>query len=60
VIEEIAYDRDDSVLVLTGTSISVMKRSPLADVVVSSDTTAFSDLPHLAFGVAPGDGLFVV
>jgi enoyl-CoA hydratase/carnithine racemase len=32
----------------------------LADVVVASDTTVFSDLPHLAFGIAPGDGLFVV
>src|SRR5690349_24977244 len=32
----------------------------LADVVIASDTTVFSDLPHLAFGIAPGDGLFVV
>jgi enoyl-CoA hydratase/carnithine racemase len=26
----------------------------LADVVIASDTTEFSDLPHLAFGIAPG------
>ena len=32
----------------------------LADVVIASDTTVFSDMPHLAFGIAPGDGLFVV
>jgi enoyl-CoA hydratase/carnithine racemase len=32
----------------------------LADVVIAADTTVFSDLPHLAFGIAPGDGLFVV
>jgi enoyl-CoA hydratase/carnithine racemase len=32
----------------------------LADVVIASDTTVFSDVPHLAFGIAPGDGLFVV
>ena len=32
----------------------------LADVVIASDTAVFSDLPHLAFGIAPGDGLFVV
>ena len=32
----------------------------LADVVVASDTTVFSDLPHLALRIAPGDGLFVV
>jgi enoyl-CoA hydratase/carnithine racemase len=32
----------------------------LADVIVASDTTVFSDYPHLAFGIAPGDGLFVV
>jgi enoyl-CoA hydratase/carnithine racemase len=31
----------------------------LADVVIASDTTVFSDT-HLAFGIAPGDGLFVV
>jgi enoyl-CoA hydratase/carnithine racemase len=28
----------------------------LADVVIASDTTVFSDLPNLAFGIAPGDG----
>jgi enoyl-CoA hydratase/carnithine racemase len=32
----------------------------LADVVIAADTTVFSDVPHLAFGIAPGDGLFVV
>ena len=32
----------------------------LADVVIASDTTVFSDMPHLAFGIAPGDGLAVV
>jgi enoyl-CoA hydratase/carnithine racemase len=32
----------------------------LADVVIASDTAVFSDMPHLAFGIAPGDGLFVV
>ena len=32
----------------------------LADVVIASDTTVFSDMPHLAFGIAPGDGLVVV
>jgi enoyl-CoA hydratase/carnithine racemase len=31
----------------------------LADVVVASDTTVFSDFPHPAFGVVPGDGLHV-
>jgi enoyl-CoA hydratase/carnithine racemase len=32
----------------------------LADVVIASETAVFSDTPHLAFGIAPGDGLFVV
>ena len=32
----------------------------LADVVIASETAVFSDAPHLAFGIAPGDGLFVV
>ena len=32
----------------------------LADVVIASDTAVFSDAPHLAFGIAAGDGLFVV
>src|SRR4029077_19709321 len=31
----------------------------LPDVVIAADTSVFSDLPHLAFGIAPGDGLFV-
>lgn len=109
-IEEITFDRDNSVLVLTGTGDRFMTEidgpslgdltkpmnadiiyvegrrglqhlvdleipivaavngpvsvhseyTLLADVVVASDTTVFSDLPHLAFGIAPGDGLFVV
>src|SRR5271170_6985408 len=109
-IEEIAYDRDNKVLVLTGTGetfinnidgaslgdltkpwaadvlyiegrrgvqrlvdleipIVAAVNGPvsvhseyvlLADVVIASDTTVFSDMPHLAFGIAPGDGLFVV
>ena len=32
----------------------------LADVVIASDTTVFADVPHPAFAIAPGDGLFVV
>ena len=32
----------------------------LADVVIASDTAVFADVPHLAFAIAPGDGLFVV
>jgi enoyl-CoA hydratase/carnithine racemase len=109
-IEDIAYDRDNKVLVLTGTGSSFIDRidgpslgdvtkpwnadvmyvegrrgiqrlvdleipivaavngpvsvhseyALLADVVIASDTAVFSDLPHLGFGIAPGDGLFVV
>jgi enoyl-CoA hydratase/carnithine racemase len=109
-IEDVAYDSDNAVLVLTGTGDRFMTEIDgqslgditkptvadvlyvegrrgvqrlvdleipivaavngpvsvhseyvlLADVVVASDTTVFSDLPHLAFGIAPGDGLFVV
>lgn len=32
----------------------------LADVVVASETTTFSDLAHANFGIAPGDGLQIV
>lgn len=32
----------------------------LADVVIASETTYFSDFPHLTFGIVPGDGLQVV
>jgi enoyl-CoA hydratase/carnithine racemase len=32
----------------------------LADIVVAADTTVFSDLPHLTFGIVPGDGIHVV
>jgi enoyl-CoA hydratase/carnithine racemase len=109
-VEEIAYDRDNKVLVLTGTGetfinnidgaslgdltkpwnadvlyvegrrgvqrlvdleipivaavngpVSVHSEyALLADLVIASETAVFSDLPHLAFGIAPGDGLFVV
>jgi enoyl-CoA hydratase/carnithine racemase len=109
-VEEIAYDRENKVLVLTGTgntfidgidgpslgdltkpwSADVMyvegrrgvqrlvdleipivaavngpvsvhsEYALLADVVVVSETAVFSDVPHLSFGIAPGDGLFVV
>src|SRR5579862_4244952 len=109
-IEDIAYDRDNKVLVLTGTGnafidnidgpslgdltkpwtgdvlylegrrgvqrlvdleipiiaavngpVSVHSEyALLADVVIASETAVFSDAPHLAFGIAPGDGLFVV
>ena len=109
-IEEIAYDADNTVLVLTGTGDRFMTEIDgpslgdftkpmsadvayvegrrgiqhlvnleipivaavngpvsvhseyvlLADVIVASDTTVFSDFPHLASGIAPGDGLFVV
>jgi enoyl-CoA hydratase/carnithine racemase len=109
-IEEITYDRDNKVLVLTGTgetfidgingaslgdltkpwtadAVNVEGRrgiqglvdleipivaavngpvsvhseyALLADVVIASETAVFSDVPHLAFGIAPGDGLFVV
>jgi enoyl-CoA hydratase/carnithine racemase len=31
----------------------------LADIVIAADTTIFSDFPHLAFGIVPGDGIFV-
>jgi enoyl-CoA hydratase/carnithine racemase len=109
-IEEIAYDRDNRVVILTGTGdrfmteidgpslgdltkpmeadvayvegrrgiqrlvdlevpiiaavngpVSVHSEYVLiADVIIASDTTVVSDYPHLAFGIAPGDGLFVV
>jgi enoyl-CoA hydratase/carnithine racemase len=109
-IEEIAYDRENKVLVLTGTGktfiteidgpslgditkpwtadvmyvegrrgvqrlvdleipiiaavngpVSVHSEyALLADVVIASETAVFSDTPHLAFSIAPGDGLFVV
>ena len=32
----------------------------LADIVIAADTTVFSDLPHLTFGIVPGDGIHVV
>jgi enoyl-CoA hydratase/carnithine racemase len=109
-IEDIAYDRENKILVLTGTGstfidnidgaslgditkpwtgdvlylegrrgvqrlvdleipiiaavngpVSVHSEyALLADVVIASETSIFSDAPHLGFGIAPGDGLFVV
>lgn len=32
----------------------------LADVIIASETTKFSDFPHLTFGIVPGDGIQVV
>ena len=109
-IEDIAYDRDNKVLVLTGTGetfidsidgpslgdltkpwtadvlylegrrgvqrlvdleipivaavngpVSVHSEyALLGDVVIAGEKAVFSDAPHLSFGIAPGDGLFVV
>lgn len=32
----------------------------LGDVVIASETTEFSDFPHLTFGIVPGDGIQVI
>jgi len=32
----------------------------LADYIVASETTTFSDYPHLTFGIVPGDGLQII
>ncbi len=110
VLEEIAFDRSNRVLVITGTGerfmteidgaslgditkpmasdISYMegRRIPqrladlempiiaavngpasvhseyalIADIVIASETTEFSDFPHLTFGINPGDGVHIV
>ena len=109
VLEDIAFDRDNQVMVLTGTGDSFMNAidgpslgdltkpmgadveymegrrivqrladlempivaavngaasvhseyALLADVVIASDTTVFSDFPHPAFGIVPGDGMHI-
>ena len=108
-LEDIAFDRDNQVVILTGTGDSFMSAidgaslgdvtkpmasdidymegrrivqrladlempliaavngpvsvhseyALLADVIVVSDTTVFSDFPHLAFGIVPGDGVHI-
>ncbi|WP_329138881.1 enoyl-CoA hydratase/isomerase family protein [Streptomyces sp. NBC_01476] len=32
----------------------------ISDIVIVSDTTVFSDFPHLTFGIVPGDGIHIV
>jgi enoyl-CoA hydratase/carnithine racemase len=32
----------------------------LADIVVASETTVFSDFPHITFGIVPGDGVHII
>ena len=32
----------------------------IADIVIASETATFSDVPHLTFGINPGDGLQIV
>ena len=109
VLEDIAFNRDNQVMVLTGTGDSFMdaidgpslgdltkpmgadveymegrrivqrlvdlemptvaavngsasvhsEYALLADVVIASDTTVFSDFPHPAFGIVPGDGMHI-
>ena len=64
-VEEIAYDRDNKVLVLTGTGntfIDSIDGPSLGDITKpwTADVMYLEGRPHLAFGVAPGDGLFVV
>jgi enoyl-CoA hydratase/carnithine racemase len=108
-LEDIAFDRDNQVMVLTGTGDSFMdtidgpslgdltkpmaadvdymegrrivqrlvdlempivaavngpvsvhsEYALLADVVIASETTVFSDFPHPAFGIVSGDGMHV-
>jgi enoyl-CoA hydratase/carnithine racemase len=110
VLEDIAFDRGNKVLVITGTGDRFMteidgaslgditkpmasditymegRRIPqrladlempiiaavngpasvhseyalIADIVIASETTEFSDFPHLTFGINPGDGLHIV
>jgi enoyl-CoA hydratase/carnithine racemase len=110
VLEDIAFDRNNKVLVITGTGDRFMtdidgaslgditkpmgsditymegRRIPqrladlempiisavngpasvhseyalIADIVIASETTEFSDFPHLTFGINPGDGLQIV
>ena len=110
VLEDIAFDRSNKVLVITGTGDRFMtdidgaslgdltkpmasditymegRRIPqrladlempiisavngpasvhseyvlIADIVIASETTEFSDFPHLTFGINPGDGLHIV
>jgi enoyl-CoA hydratase/carnithine racemase len=31
----------------------------VADIVIAADTTVFTDFPHPAFGLVPGDGIFL-
>jgi enoyl-CoA hydratase/carnithine racemase len=109
-LEEIAFDRDNKVLVITGTGDRFMtdidgpslgdltkpmasdvtymegRRTAqrladlempiisavngpasvhseyvlIADIVIASETAEFSDLPHLTFGINPGDGVHIV
>jgi enoyl-CoA hydratase/carnithine racemase len=108
-LEDIAFDRDNHVMVLTGTGDSFLNAidgpslgdltkpmgadieymegrrivqrlvdlempiiaavngsasvhseyALLADVVIASDTSVFSDFPHPAFGIVPGDGMHI-
>lgn len=32
----------------------------LADIVIAGETTVFADVPHLTFGIVPGDGIQVI
>ena len=52
--------RSQSSRLSTGPVLVHSEYALLAHVVIASDTAVFSDVPHLAFGIAPGDGLFVV
>lgn len=110
VLEDIAFDRENKVLVLTGTGDRFMTEidvqslgditrpmaadvaymegrrvlqrladlempivaaingpvsvhseyALLADIVIASETTTFSDFPHVTYGLVPGDGIHVV
>src|SRR5579859_7392482 len=31
----------------------------VADIVITADTTVFTDFPHLTFGIVPGDGIYL-
>ncbi len=48
------------VTAVNGPAIVHSEYALLGDVVIASETTTFSDFPHLTFGIVMGDGLHVV
>jgi enoyl-CoA hydratase/carnithine racemase len=60
ILENIANIRVPMIAAIEGRAHIHSKYALMANVVVAGESASFSDLPHFAGGIVPGDGIFTV